>query len=78
MPAPFGIVFYRLLPPFYAFTLMQWMGVLVGFCGMFLLCDYFDLKPEISFLIAILFAYMPFYPVYGLAAYGQPLLVLCL
>ena len=77
MPAPFGIVFYRLLPPFYAFTLMQWMGVLVGFCGMFLLCDYFDLKPEISFLIAILFAYMPFYPVYGLAAYGQPLLVLC-
>lgn len=78
MPAPFGVFFYRLLPPFVAFTLMQWMGVLVGFAGMFNLCRHFRVKSEISFAVALLFAFMPFYPVYGLAAYGQPLLVLCM
>ncbi|MCM1569178.1 MAG: DUF6044 family protein [Roseburia sp.] len=77
LPAPFGVIFYVLLPPYPAYLAMWWMALLAGFAGMYRLCCYLRIKEEIAFLSALLFAYMPFYPVYGLAAWGQPLLVLC-
>lgn len=76
MPAPLGVLFYLVLPPFYAYQMMQWMVVLAGFAGMYGLCRYLKIKEEIAFFTGLLFAYMPFYPTYGLAALGQPLLVL--
>lgn len=76
-PAPFGVLFYVVLPPFAAFVTMQWFAVLVGFLGMYFLCKKLGMLEEISFVTAVLFAFMPFYPTYGLAALGQPLLVLC-
>ncbi len=76
-PAPFGVLFYRVLSPFWAFVAMQWFVLLVGFVGMYFLCKKCGVHEEIGFLVAVLFAYMPFYPTYGLAALGQPLLVLC-
>lgn len=76
-PAPFGVLFYKILSPFVAFVMMQWFVVLVGFGGMYFLCKKCSIKQEIGFLVGILFAYMPFYPTYGLAALGQPLLILC-
>lgn len=76
-PAPFGVLFYVVLPPFAAFVVMQWFVILVGFLGMYYLCKELGILGEISFAVAMLFAFMPFYPTYGLAALGQPMLVLC-
>ena len=76
-PAPFGVLFYKVFAPFAAFVMMQWFVVLVGFLGMYYLCDYLRLPIEIGCLVGVLFAYMPFYPTYGLACLGAPLLVLC-
>ncbi len=76
-PAPFGVLFYVVFEPFAAFVTMQWIAMLVGFLGMFFLCKKLGVLEEIGFVVALLFACMPFYPTYGLAALGQPLLVLC-
>ncbi len=76
-PAPFGVLFYVILPPYAAFVVMQWFAMIVGFLGMYYLCKRVVVLHEISFVIAILFAFLPFYPTYGLAALGQPLLILC-
>ena len=76
-PAPLAVLLYKVLPPFAAYVTVQWVIVLVGFWGMYYLCRYFKLPEEINFFVGVLFAYMPFYPVYGLAALGQPMLVLC-
>lgn len=77
LPAPFGVVFYLLLPPFAAYVAMWWMALITGFSGMFFLSRHLGIKEEAAFFSALLFACMPFYPVYGLASWGQPLLILC-
>ncbi len=76
-PAPLAVLVYKLLPPFAAYVAVQWLVVVIGFLGMYYLCKYLGMQPEIGFLAGILFAYIPFYPTYGLAALGQPLLILC-
>ncbi|MBQ7919313.1 MAG: hypothetical protein IJ324_05175 [Lachnospiraceae bacterium] len=76
-PAPLAVLFYKILPPFGAYVAVQWMVVMVGFLGMYFLCGYLGMPREIGLLAGVLFAYMPFYPTYGLAALGQPMLVLC-
>lgn len=76
-PAPLGVLIYKVLPPFAAFVCMQWLVVIVGFVGMYGLCRYFKFVPEVSFAAGVLFAYMPFYPTYGLTSLGQPLVILC-
>lgn len=75
-PAPLGVLLYRIFPPFAAFAVMHWLCLLVGFLGMFGLGKKLGLAPEVGWITAILFCYIPFYPVYGLAALGQPMLVL--
>ena len=76
-PAPLAVLFYVILPPFGAYVAVQWLVVMVGFLGMYYLCKYLGMPEEVGFLAGVLFAYMPFYPTYGLAALGQPMLVLC-
>lgn len=76
-PAPLGVLAYLILPPFYAYACMHWLVLAVGFCGMYFLADKCGARREISFFAALLFCYMPFYPAYGLASLGQPLLILC-
>lgn len=76
-PAPFGVLFYRIFSPFTAFVMMQWFVLIAGFLGMYTLCRRMKCCPEVGMLTAICFCYMPFYPVYGLAALGQPMLVCC-
>ena len=75
-PAPFGVLFYKIFEPFMAFVVMQWFVVAVGFFGMYYLCSYLQLPEEVGFVTGAMFAYMPFYPTYGLACLGAPLLVL--
>ncbi len=76
-PAPLGVLFYKVFSPFIAFALMHVVEVFVAFLSMFFLCRRMELSPMVSTITGVLFSYMPFYPVYGLSAYGQPLLVLC-
>lgn len=76
-PAPLGVFFYAVLPPFAAYVVMQYFVVLVGFLGMRGLCRHMGVREELASLVAILFSFFPFYPVYGLSALGQPLLILC-
>lgn len=76
-PAPLGVLLYKIFPPFAAFGIMHWLCLLVGFMGMYGLGKRLGLRAEMSWAMACLFCYIPFYPVYGLAALGQPMLVLC-
>lgn len=76
-PAPLGVLLYWVFPPFAAFAVMHWLCLIAGFLGMYGLGKKLGLTAEISWVTAILFCYIPFYPVYGLAALGQPMLVLC-
>lgn len=76
-PAPLGVLLYKFFSPFAAFGIMHWLCLLVGFLGMYGLGKRLGLRAEVSWAMACLFCYIPFYPVYGLAALGQPMLVLC-
>lgn len=76
-PAPLGVLFYRLLPPFAAYGVMHWFCLAVGFLGMYGLCRRLGIRAQVGWAAACLFCYIPFYPTYGLAALGQPMLVLC-
>ena len=74
-PSPLGVLFYKLLPPFWAYALMHVFVIAVGYVGCFLLIKLITQNPCICFVTACLFVYLPFYPVYGLSILGQPMLV---
>lgn len=75
LPAPIGVLFYRLLPPFAAFACMHGFVLMTGYIGMYLLSKELTGSGFVSFVTAVLFVYLPFYPVYGLSILGQPLLI---
>lgn len=74
-PAPIGVLFYKLLSPFAAFACMHCFVLIVGYIGMYLLAKELTGSGLIAFMTAVLFVYLPFYPVYGLSILGQPLLI---
>lgn len=74
-PAPLGVLFYKILPPFAAFATMHIFSVTIGYIGMFLLGKLISNNPFIVLIVSCLFIYLPFYPVYGLSVLGQPLLL---
>ena len=76
-PAPFGVLFYMIFQPFQAFALMHFLLLITGFLGMYLLLRKCGIRLEVCLITAVLYCYIPFYPVYGLAFLGQPLLILC-
>lgn len=74
-PAP-GFVLFFLTGDYYgALVLMQLLGSLVGFCGMYLLVREITGKEWMGALIGVFYAFLPFLPVYGLSQYGIPLLL---
>jgi len=77
-PAPAFVLLYVVASPFTAFLLSQLILCLVAFSGMYLLLGKLSGRqyPFLSFLIAMIFMLMPFYPVYGLCIPGMPLLCL--
>lgn len=74
-PAPLAILPFRLFPPFAAYMLLFMLGQFCSYGGMFQLIYKMIGNQYIAFLTAILFAFLPFLPVYGLAQYGVPLLL---
>lgn len=88
MPAPACVFLYRLLPAQAALSLMQVLGSATGYVGMFLLLQWAGERSAVlrrrggaagglAMLVAGMYAYLPFLPVYGLSQYGLPLLLYC-
>jgi hypothetical protein len=73
--APFAILLFRLFSPFTAYMLLLILGQFCAYGGMFGLINKLVKNPYIAFITAILYAFLPFLPVYGLAQYGAPLLL---
>lgn len=76
-PAPFFVLWFCMMTPFHALLCMQVLGWLFAFAGMFLLVHKATGKAIPAFLCGILYAFVPFLPVYGLSQYGLPLLLWC-
>lgn len=85
-PAPACVLLFLGGNAFAAYVCMQLMGSLCGYVGMYLLIREAGKSAEtrgpvrntVSFAAAavgVLYAYLPFLPVYGLSQYGLPLLL---
>lgn len=75
-PAPLAVLLFKVLPPFAALVVMQGMGQVIAYVGMFRLSELISGKKLIAFIAALLYSFLPFLPVYGLSQYGMPLLLL--
>lgn len=76
-PAPACVLWFRVMSPLRALSAMQLLGWLSAYTGMFLLIEKATGKRLPAFLGGILYAFLPFLPVYGLSQYGLPLLLWC-
>lgn len=75
-PAPLAVLLFCVLKPFTAYLFLQFTGQITAYIGMYLLTGQVTKKPLIAALCALLFAFLPFRPVYGLSQFGLPLLFL--
>ncbi len=76
-PAPACILLFRVFSPLKALYLMQLLGCVTGYAGMYLLV-YENTESDIAaFVAGGLYGIIPFLPVYGLSQYGLPLLLWC-
>ena len=75
LPAPGFVLLFLVMRPFGALVSMQLLGSLCGYVGMYLLTREIPrAHPAAAMAVGILYAYLPFLPVYGLSQYGLPLL----
>jgi len=75
-PAPLAVLLFKVLPPFAAYVLLQAVGQVVAYVGMFRLAQVVSDRKGLALVAALLYAFLPFLPVYGLSQYGMPLLLL--
>ncbi len=87
-PAPLFVLLFAAVDAHVALSLMQFVGSLVGYLGMYYLIKILKNMVEIKSVptwleellivaISVIYAYLPFLPVYGLSQYGMPLLLAC-
>lgn len=76
-PAPLAVLLFKVLPPLAALVTLQIAGQMVAYIGTFLLSERITKKKPVAFIAAMLYAFVPFLPVYGLSQYGIPLLIWC-
>ncbi len=70
----FGYVFvFRALEPFAAYLVMQFSEQVIAYEGMYLLLDRVTERRLIVVIISLMFAFLPFLPVFGLTIFGVPL-----
>ena len=75
-PAPLAVLLFKVFPPFTAYMFMQMTCQFISYIGMYFCIRLFTDKGLIALITALLFTYIPFLPVYGLAQYGAPMLLL--
>lgn len=81
VPAPFFVILYYFFSPFVAHTLQYIILSLTAYIGMYLCANRITNFKCVSVVIALLFALLPFQPVYGHSVVGLPLAIyafLCL
>lgn len=76
-PAPLAVLLFYFFPPFVSYTILQFTAQIIAYFGMFFLSKIMIKNDYIAFIVAILYTFLPFLPVYGLAHYGAPLLLFC-
>ena len=77
LPAPMSVLLFLTGEYFGAFVSMQILGIIIGYVGMFLLAKKASGKRWVATIVAVIFVYLPFLPVYGLSQWGIPLLFWC-
>ena len=77
MPAPICVLLFLGGNVWGALTVMQLVGRLIGFVGMYLLSKELTGHAWIGGLAGALYGLLPYLPVYGLSQYGIGLLVWC-
>lgn len=77
MPAPACVLFFLTGDACFGLTAMLVVGKLFGYLGMFLLVKRQTADSAAAALTGVLFAFVPFLPVYGLSQFGIPLLLWC-
>lgn len=77
LPAPGFLLLFFTGNDFGALIAMQLIGSLCGYVGMYFLARELTGLSLPAAMTALLYAYLPFLPVYGLSQYGLPLLVYC-
>ena len=75
--APLFTVLYRIFPVEWAFLVQFFLLTLTAFFGMYFLIKRITQSSIAAILAAMIFAFLPFQPVYGLNVMGIPLLFLC-
>ncbi len=72
-PSCFSVLFFCVFPTLYAFLANNLFMMLFAFAGMFLWANALTKNRVIAFFVGLLYAYIPFASVYGLARAGMPL-----
>ena len=72
-PSWFSTLFFSFLSPLAAFIVNNLFVMIFAFLGMYLWSCKLKVKPLIAASVAVLFSFLPFYPVYGLSKAGVPL-----
>lgn len=75
LPAPGFVLLFCAGQHFLAYVLMQLIEIVVAYIGMYLLAKEVKCNQIVAVIMAGVFAYLPFLPVYGLSQFGIPLLV---
>jgi len=76
-PAPLAVFLFRIFPPFTSYMILLIMGQFCAYTGMFQLIRATLQNHYVALITALLFAFLPFLPVYGLSQYGIPMLLYC-
>jgi hypothetical protein len=74
-PAPAAVLLFKLFSGFTGLVIMQIAGSTVGYLGMYALSKYSTESTPIAVAVGVIYAYLPFLPVYGLSQYGIPMLL---
>lgn len=73
--SPGSLVFYMLFDPVVAFAANMTFVLFIAYIGCWLCLESFGVRPWLSSTVAFLFAFLPFYSIFGLSIMGVPLLV---
>lgn len=74
-PAPAFVLLFCIMKPFTAYTVMLFLELLTAYVGMYLLAKEVNAGAFLSVVLAGVFSYLPFLPLYGLSQFGIPLLL---
>lgn len=76
VPSVFTSLIYLIFTPNKAFIINLFFARIIAFCSLFFLLGKSHVSKWISLLVALTFALLPFYSVYGISIVGIPLVIL--